>query len=74
MRKLETITNTTTGREARIYRDSEWQEWRVKFYEQGQHLTAADYHTTDKGDAQATARGWVWYPKTTAAINPIFNA
>lgn len=60
MRRLETILNQTTGREARVYRDSEWQEWRVRFYDQGLHLAAADYHTDDKGDAQHTARAWVW--------------
>jgi hypothetical protein len=60
MRRLETITNQTKGREARVYRDSVWQEWRVCFYQDGQHLTAADYFTDDKGDAQHTARAWAW--------------
>ena len=41
LRRLETITHTTTGREARVYRDAEWQEWRVRFYQDGQHLAEA---------------------------------
>ncbi len=56
MRRIETITNNSTGREARVYRDSEWQEWRVN----GQHQTEADHHTDDKGDAQCHARAWAW--------------
>ena len=60
LRRLESITNTTTGREAQVYRDAEWQEWRVKFYQDGQHLAAADYHTDNKSDAQHTARAWAW--------------
>jgi hypothetical protein len=60
MRRLETITNQTKGREARVYRDHDWQEWRVKFYENGRHLLESDYHTDDKGDAQHTARAWAW--------------
>jgi hypothetical protein len=58
MRRLETLTNTATGREARVYRDSDWQEWRVKHYQDGEHLTAADYHTDDKADALNHARHW----------------
>ena len=60
MKRLETIINTKTGREARVYRDSDWQEWRVKFYEHGIYLAEADYHTDDKADAMHTARSWTW--------------
>lgn len=70
MRRLETISSKTTGREARIYRDSEWQEWRVCFYQDGRHLLNADFHTDDKGDAQHTARAWVWGKQSPAAANP----
>lgn len=61
LRRLETVIHTTTGREARVYRDAEWQEWRVKFYQDGRHLAEADDHTDDKGDAQHTARTWAWW-------------
>jgi hypothetical protein len=60
VRRLETISSTSTGRAARVYRDPGWQEWRVKFYENGCHLAEADYHTDDKSDAQHTARAWAW--------------
>lgn len=45
-------------KEAKIYRDSEWQEWRVKFYDsKGNYLGEdCDYHTDDKFDAQSTAK------------------
>lgn len=61
LRRIETISNTKAGREARVYRDAEWQEFRVKFFQDGTHQVNADYHTDDKGDAQHTARSWVWH-------------
>jgi len=39
----------------KIYKDLEWGEYRVKFYENGKHLVDADYHTDDMQDAIATA-------------------
>jgi hypothetical protein len=68
MRKIESITTTVKNNSsvinvftAKVYRDSEWQEWRVKFYVDGAHLVNADYHTNDKVDAQGMARskGWI---------------
>ena len=60
MKRLETIPNNKTGREAKVYRDSIWQEWRVKHYQDGTHLAEADYHTDHKDDAQHHARAWAW--------------
>lgn len=40
---------------ARVYRDTEWDEFRVRFYCHAQHLEDADYHTDDKRDAMNTA-------------------
>ncbi len=65
MKRLETIINTKTGREACVYKDSDWQEWRVKFYEHGIHLLNVDYHTDDKADAMHTARSWTWKKQET---------
>jgi hypothetical protein len=59
LRKIESISNTKNGKSATVYRDAEFQEYRVKFYQDGKHLEAADYHTDDKADAQSTARR-VW--------------
>lgn len=47
-----TIRNNT----AKIYRDTEWEEYRVKFYRDGKYLGAdADYHCDDIEDAVGTA-------------------
>lgn len=62
LRRIETITNNSTGLSAKVYRDVEWDEYRVKFYQDEKHLENSDYHTQDKGDAQRTART-VWYPR-----------
>ena len=49
--------HTSLGHNAKVYRDTEWNEYRVKFYDtEGQHLVHADYHTDDKDDALSTAR------------------
>lgn len=49
--------HVSTGQSAKVYRDTEWNEYRVKFYDDnGQHMVNADYHTDDKADAQDTAR------------------
>lgn len=50
---------TGTHREAKVYRDSEWDEYRVVFYVEGRKQTGADYHETDKETAEHTAAGWV---------------
>lgn len=57
MRLISTIHKAAAETTAKIYRDSDWQEYRVKFYRAGQHLTNADYHTEDKQDAIDTAHG-----------------
>lgn len=41
---------------AKVYRDAEWGEYRVRFYALGTHLRDADYHTDDREDAMSTAR------------------
>lgn len=42
-----------------IYRDAEWDEYRVRFYINGKHQKDADYHTTDKQDAYDTAAAYL---------------
>jgi len=46
-------TFTESKRVAKVYRDSEWQEYRVTF---GWLSPDADYFTPDKDDALDTAR------------------
>jgi hypothetical protein len=44
---------------AKVYKDHEWGEFRVKFYTDGKHEgEEADYHTDDKDDANDTAKSW----------------
>ena len=41
---------------AKVYKDSDWGEYRVKFYKDGKHVGEdADYHTDDLDDAKSTA-------------------
>lgn len=52
------------GAMAKVYRDNDWQEYRVKFYRDGVYEgEASDHHTDDKGDAVATAQLWVKRPR-----------
>ena len=56
LRKLETFTATSGQyRTAIVYRDVEWDEYRVRFYRDGEYQDGADYHTSDKQDALDTA-------------------
>lgn len=54
LRLIEVVTKGTKA--AKVYRDSEWQEFRVKFFDKCVHITDADYHTDDKADAVSTAK------------------
>jgi len=47
------------GRKAKIYKDNEWGEHRVKFYTHGKHHKDADHHTDDSDDAHGTAKHWL---------------
>ena len=40
---------------AKVYKDPEWEEHRVKFFIGGTHQPNADYHTDDLADAKSTA-------------------
>lgn len=40
---------------AKVYRDTEWNEWRVRFWYCKVYLNEADYHTDDREDAMDTA-------------------
>lgn len=53
-RKIGEVNN---GRKtAKIYRDSEWNEFRVRLYVDHVLNPASDYHTDDESDAFDTAR------------------
>lgn len=59
LRKIARLANAGATRAAVVYKDMDWSEFRVKFYEMidGKltHLVDADYHTDDKLDAFSTA-------------------
>ena len=45
------------GHVAKVYKDKDWGEHRVRFYSpEGKHYPEADYHTDDKEDAHDTAK------------------
>ncbi|AWD90679.1 hypothetical protein [Pseudomonas phage Achelous] len=58
MRKVAELAGLC-GDSAKVYRDSEWQEWRVKFFAGGVYQPDSDYHTTDKQDALDTGNAWL---------------
>ena len=51
-------THGEGSKTAKVYRDAEWEEYRVKHYTDGVHHKKADYHTNDKHDAHSTAQAW----------------
>jgi hypothetical protein len=62
MRKIANTINTATGHETRVYKDVEWNEYRIKHYVNGQHLVEADYHTDDKEEALHHGAVWPFKP------------
>jgi hypothetical protein len=54
------LVSTHTGPKghiAKVYKDKDWGEHRVRFYSpEGKHYTESDYHTDDKEDAHDTAK------------------
>ena len=52
-------TAVINGKQAIAYYDSEWLEYRVRLYENGQLNKKADYFTTDKEDAICSANAMV---------------
>ena len=59
MKLIHTHTSESGKKVAKVYKDSEWGEYRVKHYTDGKHHVKADYHTDDKEDAHGTAKSWL---------------
>ncbi|WP_418131444.1 hypothetical protein [Variovorax sp. 278MFTsu5.1] len=57
-----------------VYRDSEWNEFRTKFYIAGKHYEPADSFETDKESAVHTADDWIqnrrYYNRRPASAAP----
>ena len=58
MKFIQTIVNMDNGRKARIYHEKEWNQYVVRFYQDGKHLSDADYYCEEKEDAQGTAMNY----------------
>jgi hypothetical protein len=57
LRLLKTHTGPK-GHVAKVYKDKDWGEHRVKFFSpEGKHEAGSDYHTDDVSDAHDTAQG-----------------
>ena len=57
LRLLKTHTGPK-GHVAKVYKDKDWGEHRVKFFSpEGKHQAESDYHTDDLSDAHDTAKG-----------------
>lgn len=54
LRLIKTHTNGEDS--AKVYKDAEWGEHRVKFFKGKTHLKNSDYHTDDVEDAHKTAQ------------------
>lgn len=75
LRLIHTAVDVTDVKsEAKVYRDAEWQEYRVRFYTDGVQQRNADYHTTDKDDAIATADTWVGSRRAAQAAGEFADA
>jgi hypothetical protein len=59
LRLKKTVTGSNPEKSAKIYKDQDYGEYRVKHYEGGKHNEAADYHTDDMEDAHTTASDFV---------------
>jgi hypothetical protein len=56
MRKIHEATDQKSGCKAKVYWNSEYREFVVRFYShRGEHLDASDYYTDDREDAIGTA-------------------
>lgn len=53
---INKILTNINGTFARIMRDTDTDEFVVKFYDRGQFLKGANYYTDDESDAIGTAR------------------
>jgi hypothetical protein len=58
-RLINTLKDDKSGRVAKVYRDTEYNEYVVKFYTNGTYHSKADFFTDNKDDANATASMWI---------------
>lgn len=56
LRLVKTHTSASGNKVAKVYKDKDYGEYRVKHFTDGKHHTKADYHTDDAEDAHNTAQ------------------
>jgi len=62
---IRLVGQTKVGdRSVKIYRDTDWNEFKVQFYLNGKHQADADYHTDDKQDAMDSSKKWLGSSQT----------
>lgn len=66
LRLIHTVTNGPAT--CKVYRDAEWNEYRVRLFVNGKLNKAADSHTNDKQDAIDTARAMALHEKLHADL------
>lgn len=49
---------SVNGKNFKVMRDSDWDEYVVKFYRNESHAVKADYHCDDREDAVNTGVSW----------------
>jgi len=59
LRLKKTVTGSNPNKQAKVYKNPDWNEYQVKHYENGKHLSKADAHTDDLDDAMGTANEFV---------------
>jgi hypothetical protein len=59
LRLVTSIASSHTKRVAKVYRNSEWDEYQVKYYRNGIYQSEADSFTDDKDDAVGTAEHFI---------------
>lgn len=59
LRKIATYFNQVTHKTAHVYRDAEWNEYRVKYYVNGIYQVSADYHCDTRKEAEQNAEYFV---------------
>jgi len=60
MRRIHVETNG--NQTAKVFRDSDWNEYRIRLYDNGILNPDADGFEDDKDSAIATAKAMVWFP------------
>jgi predicted RNA binding protein YcfA (HicA-like mRNA interferase family) len=60
-------THTNGNKTAKVYKDNDWDEFRVRHYTDGKHHTKADAHTNDVEDAHDTAKHFINHNKQKVA-------